>query len=163
MTYSLGTKSRQNLARVRPRLVRVVELAIVLTMQDFCVLDSGGARTAEEQNALFKKGVTQKDGYKKLSNHQVKADGYGDAVDLVPWVDGKPMYDDTWARHYPVAVAMSLASRQLHTPIIWGGNWYESMDLYPATLEGVKEAVERYKIKHPGPDFIDAPHFQLAP
>lgn len=160
MTFSLGAKSVANLSRVHPDLQMVVRRAITLTTQDFCVYD--GARTAEEQNALFKKGVSQKDGFKNKSNHQVTADGFGHAVDLVPWVDGKPTWDDTWVRHYDVALAMSLAAKSLAAKIKWGGNWYETMDQYGANLDAIKAAVVRYKNMHPGPDFIDAPHFELA-
>lgn len=174
MTYSLGKTSLANLALVDPAMGGVVKLAITLTTQDFGVYS--GARTAAEQNALYQIGrtkpgkrVTDKDGYKSKSNHQTKTDGYGDSVDLVPWVDGKGakgaagwFWDDTWAIHYAIAVAMSQAARQLKVKIKWGGNWYETMDQYPATIEGVKAAVERYKKAHEGADFLDAPHFELA-
>jgi len=167
VTYSLGKRSNAELARVHPNLAQVVRRAITLTTQDFCVLD--GARSAEEQNALYQIGrkmpgkvVTQKDGYKNKSNHQITADGTGHGVDLVPWVDGKPVWDDTWALHYQVAVAMSQAARDLGVRIKWGGNWYEAMDRYPATIEAMKAAVERYKRDHLGPDHIDAPHFELV-
>lgn len=160
MTFSLGAKSVANLSRVHPDLQMVVRRAITMTTQDFCVYD--GARTAEEQNALFKNGVSQKDGFKNKSNHQVTADGFGHAVDLVPWVDGRPTWDDTWTRHYDVALAMSLAAKSLATKIKWGGNWFETMDQYGANLDAIKAAVTRYKVMHAGPDFIDAPHFELA-
>lgn len=163
LMHTLGKNSLAVLEdRVDPKLVEVVKHAITITEQDFCLLKNGGARSAEEQNKLFKQGSTQKDGYKKPSNHQVKSDGFGKAVDLVPWGNGSFFYDDTWEAHYPIAVAMSKASRALNIPIMWGGNWYERMDQYPDTLEGIKEAVERYKKQHAGVDFIDAPHFQLV-
>ena len=159
MTYSLGTKSRANLARIHPDLRRVVERAITITTQDFCVYD--GARSAAEQNALYRSGASQKDGFKSKSNHQATPDGWGHAVDLVPWVDGKPVWDDTWERHYAVALAMARAAFDLAIQIRWGGNWYEPMNIYTPSLAAMKAAVERYKRDHPGPDFIDAPHFEL--
>lgn len=160
MTFTLGTTSRVNLARVHPALDMVVRRAITITDQDFCVHD--GARTAEEQNALFRKGASQKDGYKSKSNHQITPDGYGHAVDLVPWVGGKPVWDDTWERHYRVASAMSKAAKASGVKIRWGGNWHETMDQYGDSLDAIRAAVVRYKNLHPGPDFIDAPHFELA-
>lgn len=160
MTFVLGKSSLARLVGVHPNLVRVVKRAIQITAQDFCVND--GARTAEEQNALFRKGVSQKDGYRNRSNHQKTADGTGHAVDLVPWVGGKPEFSD-WNFYYPVAVAMSLAAKEIGVRIRWGGNWYERMNDYGSTLEDVKAAVERYKAQHPGPDFIDGPHFEWAP
>lgn len=160
MAFKLGEASVARLARVHPDLAHVVFRAIRLTTQDFGV--TTGARTAAEQHALFLKGASQKDGYKNRSNHQVDVDGLGDAVDLTPWVTGKGYDFQSWDLAYPVAVAMSQAARELQTRIRWGGNWYEAMDQYPATIEGVKAAVERYKLKHPGPDFLDGPHFELA-
>jgi peptidoglycan L-alanyl-D-glutamate endopeptidase CwlK len=165
MTYSLGTKSLANLRQVHPKLVAVVKVAITLTKQDFTVHD--GARTAAEQNTLYQKGrsrpgpiVTGKDGYKNKSNHQVTPDGTGHAVDLVPWV-GKPVWD--WDLIYPIALAMTQAARSAQVHIRWGGNWYECLNDYGTSIEAIKEAVERYKVEHPGPDHIDGPHYELLP
>lgn len=160
MTYKLGRNSMAQLSQVHPDLVMVVKRAITLTTQDFCVFDGG--RTAAEQNALYKRGVTQKDGYKNKSNHQITSDGYGHSVDLVPWVNGRPVWDDSWTMHYPIAYAMAQAAVQLSVNVKWGGNWYEILNNYATSLDAVKRAVARYKVDHPGPDFIDAPHFELA-
>lgn len=153
--FTLGTRSIARMKGLHPKLIAVVSRAIQLTEQDFTVV--AGFRTAAEQNALFRKGASQKDGYKNKSNHQAASDGFGHAVDLAPYK--KDPAD--WNNYYPIAVAMSLAATELKVKIKWGGNWYESMDQYPATLLSVKLAVERYKIDHPGPDFIDGPHFEL--
>lgn len=156
--FTFSAKSIAQLSKVHPRMVAVVKLALDKTTQDFVVHD--GARTAEEQNALFKSGASQKDGYKNKSNHQVTSDGFGHAVDLVPFIPGKgPVWD--WDLIYPVAVAMSLAAKELGVRIRWGGNWFSAMNDYGSTIADIKEAVERYKSEHPGPDFIDGPHFEL--
>lgn len=177
MTFSFGKKSNAVLDRaIHPDLAKVARLAITLSDVDFGIPDSGGSRTAAEQNEIYQIGrtkpgrkVTDKDGYRSASNHQVKADGYGYALDAVPWVAGKGkdgaaayFWDDTLALHYPVAVAFSRASKELGVPIVWGGNWYERMSEYDSTIEAMKAAIQRYKDKHPGRDFFDAPHFQLA-
>lgn len=88
MTFVLGSKSRRELQGVHPDLVRVVELAIQRTEQDFTVFD--GIRTASDQRALYNRGASQRDGYSRKSMHQVQESGYGEAVDLVPWIGGKP-------------------------------------------------------------------------
>jgi peptidoglycan L-alanyl-D-glutamate endopeptidase CwlK len=157
--YKLGTKSLGELTLVDPRMIQVVKRAIQITTQDFAVNDGG--RTAEEQNKLFKSGATQKDGYKNKSNHQCAADGFGKAVDLVPWVNGRKEFAD-WNYFYPIAAAMSAASKELGIDITWGGNWYEKMSEYGSSVADMRAAVERYKKNHPGPDFIDGPHFQLS-
>lgn len=164
----LSAASQAKLAAVRPELARVVRRAIEITTQDFAV--TSGARTAEEQNALFQQGrtkpgpkVTEKDGYTRPSNHQITADGFGHAVDLVPWVGAKPVWDESFTLHYPVAVAMALAARELGVKIVWGGNWAEPMAAYPATVEGMRDAVQRYKRAKGGRGFLDAPHFEWRP
>lgn len=157
MTYTLGSRSMGNLAGVEPRLTRVVQRAIQLTTQDFGVAGKA-VRSAEEQHALYLKHVTQKDGYKNKSNHQPHIDGFGHAVDLTPFIAGS--FDvNNEAAQYPIAVAMSLASAQLAIPITWGGNWIEQ--LAGSTVADMKALVARYKAQHPGPDFVDLPHFQL--
>lgn len=158
MTFKLGPRSLGNLGGVHPDLVAVVMRAIQITTQDFGVAGKA-VRTAEEQNALFKKGVTQKDGYKNKSNHQPHSDGLGHAVDLTPFINGQ--FDvDNEAAQYPIAAAMSQAAAELGVRIIWGGNWIEPIK--GSTVAEMRSAVARYKALHPGPDFIDLPHFQLA-
>jgi peptidoglycan LD-endopeptidase CwlK len=158
MTYSLGPRSLKNMEGVHPNLIKVVALAIVMTEQDFGVAGKA-VRTAEEQHHLYLQGVTQKDGYKSKSNHQPRADGFGHAVDLTPFINGQ--FDvNNEAAQYPIALAMAKASAQLGIPITWGGNWF---DVHRGeNLSDMRQAVMRYKAKHPGPDFIDLPHFQLA-
>lgn len=164
--YKLSNASLAQMRNLAPKMHRVVTHAIGITAQDFSVHD--GPRTAAEQNALYQQGrskpgkkVTSKDGYRNKSNHQVRDDtGYGNAVDLVPYVPGRGMVWD-WDLIYPIAVAMSQAAQEQNAVIKWGGNWYDTMDEYPSTLSAVKEAVQRYKVQHPGDDFIDGPHFEL--
>ena len=117
--YHLGTNSRAELAGVHPDLVRVVEMAITVTEQDFTVFD--GIRTAADQYALFQRGASQIDGYRRIGKHQVQTDGYGHAVDLVPWIGGKPVWD--WDAIYLIADAMVIAARALDVPLRWGGCW----------------------------------------
>lgn len=158
MTYILGTRSLTNMAGLHPDLARAVHRAIELTAQDFGVAGKA-VRTAEEQHALFLQGVSQKDGYRDKSNHQVTPDKFGHAVDLTPFINGSFDVNNEGAQ-YPIAVAMSLASRELSVPLTWGGNWYERLE--GATVAAMKASELRYRAKHPGRDFIDLSHFQLA-
>jgi len=164
MTFTLSPRSRGNMAGLHPDLVRIVEGAILSTTVDFGVTGKA-VRTAEEQHALYLRGVSQIDGYKRKSNHQPWADGFGHAVDLTPYLDGKPIVDDRAHALYPaVASAMSRAASALGLAarLTWGGNWYETMARYGSAPEDMTAAIARYKAKHPGPDFIDGPHFQLT-
>lgn len=124
MTYKLGKRSLDNLKGVHPDLVKVVESAIELTAQDFTVIE--GVRTAARQKELYAQGrtkpgniVTYVDGTKKKSNHQVKADGMGHAVDIVPW----PVDWNSSEKFRNIANAMKLAACQLGIEMQWGGEW----------------------------------------
>ena len=163
MTYSLGSRSRANLAGVHPDLVRIIETAIGMTTQDFGVAGKA-VRTAEEQHKLYLQGVTQKDGYKHKSNHQPWADGFGHAVDLTPYAGKYIVTDAAWALYPVIASAMSKAAKSLGlaSRLMWGGNWLEPMDAYGSEAADMVAALDRYKRMHPGPDFIDGPHFQLS-
>jgi len=86
---TFSKRSLDALKGVHPNLVKLITEAIKDTPVDFTVVF--GVRTAEEQNAIYKSNpkATTKDGYIKKSNHQVKADGYGHAVDIYPYYYGK--------------------------------------------------------------------------
>lgn len=171
MTFTLSPRSRGNMAGLHPDLIRIIEGAILTTTVDFGITRKA-VRTAEEQAALYAQGrtkpgpiVTSKDGYKSKSNHQPWADGFGHAVDLTPYLDGKPILDDrAWELYPHIASAMSksAAALGLAARLTWGGNWYEPMSRYGAAPSDMTAAIERYKRNHPGPDMIDGPHYQLS-
>ncbi|MGV8987833.1 MAG: hypothetical protein ACOH2H_16285 [Cypionkella sp.] len=164
MTYSLGQRSRSNLVGIHPDLRRIIEGAIISSTVDFGVAGKA-VRTAQEQNALFKQGRSQLDGYNRKSNHQPHADGLGHAVDLTPYVGGTFIVTEKAWDYYPaVASAMSVSAKALGLAgrLKWGCNWYETMGSYGSDIADMTAALERYKRDHPGPDFIDGPHFELA-
>lgn len=92
MGYALGAASRRELVGVHPDLVRVVERAIEITRCDFTVHD--GIRTVEEQKRHVANGFSKTMKSKHLE---------GRAVDLVPWIDGKPRW--WWPQIYQIAAA----------------------------------------------------------
>ena len=57
---------------------------------------TGGKRTAEEQNGLYKLGKSKADGYKRKSYHQS-----GNAFDIYGYVNGKA----TWDKEILTAIA----------------------------------------------------------
>lgn len=155
MSYRLGTNSLKELQGVHPQMILVVTHAIALTTQDFTVYD--GARTLREQQEYVKRGVSKT----LKSRHLVQKDGFGHAVDLVPWINGKARWE--WPTIYPIAVAMGKASAELSIHITWGGVWDRRMDQYSyETIPAVQNALEDYKKRHAGSDFLDGPHFELA-
>lgn len=159
MTYVLGSKSRSELQGVHPAMVSVVERAIKLTPQDFGVHD--GIRTPAEQNALFRRGASQKDGYRGISRHQIQSSGYGHAVDLVPYVPGRGLVWD-WDMIYPIAATMQAVAIELNVKIRWGGCWghVPINDLSGAPENWVQDYVRR-KQKQGRRAFNDGPHYEL--
>ena len=135
----LGARSLKRLDGVHPDLVSVVRRAIEITNQDFSVLC--GVRTPSEQRDLYAQGRT-KPGvvvtWTLKSNHFVHADGFGHAVDLVPYpVDWK-----TLSKFDAIADAMMQAAKELDVTLRWGSDW---------DMDGlVREAGES-----------DSPHFEI--
>lgn len=158
MTYNLGTKSRAELKGVAPQLVSVVELAIRNTEQDFTVFD--GIRTAQDQRALYNRGASQRDGYRKKSKHQIQSSGYGEAVDLVPWISGRPVWD--WDAIYVIADAVTDAARELDVNLRWGGCWQVVNDLSGSPENWVAAYVKRKRAAG-NRAFNDGPHWELYP
>lgn len=155
MTYTLGRASRAQLEQVKPELVRVVEHAIVISDQDFTVYD--GARTLAEQERLVHNGHSQT----LRSKHLIHGDGFGWAVDLVPWIDGRPNW--AWPAVYKIALAMQKSSIALAVPVTWGCVWDRLMSEYAGdSPEDMKQAGLAYNARHPGSDFPDGPHFQYG-
>ncbi|WCE29974.1 M15 family metallopeptidase [Vibrio sp. SCSIO 43137] len=118
--WVLSARSEANMIGVHPDLKKVVKRALELSPFDFGI--TSGKRTKEEQNALFKRGASQLDGYSKKSRHQS-----GHAVDFMVYdEDGK----GTWGFSYyeQVSWAFKQASRELNIPIVWGGDWTSFKD-----------------------------------
>lgn len=157
MSYTLGAGSRRALAGVHPRLVAVVERAIVLTGQDFAVHD--GLRSEAEQRENVRRGVSKT----MASKHMVQADGYGHAVDLVPWINGALRWE--WKPIFEIARAMRVAAAEARLPLIWGGVWDRALlDIAPEAA-AMETAVNSYVARRRAlgkTAFIDGPHFELA-
>lgn len=154
--YSLGRKSRSELVGVHPDLVRVVEHAIGITEQDFTVFD--GIRTAADQRALFRRGASQIDGYNRIGKHQRQKDGHGHAVDLVPWISGRAVWD--WDAIYLIADAMVTSARLLDVSLRWGGCWQPVNDLKGSPENWVADYVKRKRAAGKRA-FNDGPHWEL--
>lgn len=156
--FRLGTRSRRELDGVHPDVVRVVEMAIQVTDQDFGVYD--GIRAAHEQNALFQRGASQKDGFRDIGKHQIQADGYGHAVDLVPWINGNFVWD--WPAIYVIADAVVLSARTLDVPLRWGGCWGPTpVNEMAGSPEHWVQAYVKRKRAQGRRAFNDGPHWEL--
>lgn len=155
--FVLGAKSLSELRGVHPDLIAVVKRAIEITEQDFSVHD--GLRTLEEQKRYVATGVSQT----MNSKHRPQGDGYGHAVDLVPFVNGKMRWE--WPPIYVIAAAVWKAARELGVPVRWGGAWIDLDQIKTGTPGAMKAAVEAYgaaRRKAGKKAFTDGPHFELV-
>ncbi len=127
MTFSLGARSRKAMVGLDPRLIAVIERAIQITPQDFMVNE--GVRTPARQRQLYAQGRTAPGPivtWVKVSNHFAAGDGYGKAVDIYPWMNGKPNLSSSPAAmkaYVDIAKAMFAAAGELGVPLRWGANW----------------------------------------
>ena len=158
-TFVLGTRSLERLQGVHPQLVAVVKRAIELSPQDFAVNE--GLRTAARQKQLVATGASQT----MNSKHLKQADGYGHAVDLVPWGDfdgnGTSEVSWHWGHFYPIADAMRRAAKELGVRVRWGGCWCCLNDTTADTDDLVADyTASRRKIGKKA--FTDGPHFELV-
>ena len=134
--YSFTQSSLDKMEKVHPKLVEVMKAAIENSPFDFRITD--GARTTEEQFALYQKGrtlpgpkVTNCDGKKFKSNHQIKSDGYGHAVDIFPCgviengvyrkFTSEEGYDEKKLKLIANHILAVAKSKNIN--IEWGGNW----------------------------------------
>lgn len=141
MPYRLSPTSLARLAGVHPALVAVVKRAILQSRQDFLVLE--GLRSQARQDRLYAQGrstpgpvVT----WTRKSRHQRQADGFGHAVDLVPW----PVDWTDPGKFDAVAEAMFAAAKALGHSVRWGADW-----------DGDGRPRERGE--------SDSPHFEIVP
>lgn len=156
--FKLGAASLKELTGVHPQLVATVKRAIEVSEQDFTVHD--GIRTIEEQKRFVAQGVS-----KTMDSKHLR----GLAVDLVPWIDGKPRW--WWPQIYSIAAAMYVAARELNAKsIYWGAAWDRPLlELTPPCAnmsqlaDQLRKAGLAYNERHPGKDFPDGPHFEIKP
>lgn len=114
---------------LRHKVERIQAAMMALGFPMFVVF---GVRTREQQQALYAKGrtapgkiVTNCDGIVKKSDHQVKSDGFGHAVDLAFVNDPNTPLDETWAETSPWACYGACAKA---LGLGWGGDWVGILD-----------------------------------
>ena len=148
MSYRLGSGSLARLEGVDPDLVRVVQAAIGRTAQDFVVFE--GLRTIERQRELVASGASQT----MASNHLT-----GRAVDLVPYIGGRAVWD--MAACQAIAEAMRSAAIELGVPLTWGCSWHVDLRLTTGSGREVAEAYAAHRRSAGKKPFLDGPHYEL--
>lgn len=155
MAFAFGKASEAELVGVHPTLVEIVRAALRISTVDFGVHD--GLRRPAEQQALVAAGAS----WTMNSRHCKGPDGWGHAVDLVPYVNGKLRWE--WGPIYTIAAAMAQAAGERGIPLRWGGVW----DRRTAKLDWnrLPWEVEQYGARRraAGAKVIrtDGPHFEL--
>jgi peptidoglycan L-alanyl-D-glutamate endopeptidase CwlK len=163
MTYRLGDASKEKLVGVHPIIRGVVLRAIALTEQDFGVFE--GVRTTERQRKLVASGASKT--LNSMHIPQIDRTGrtkevLGHAVDLVPWIDGQFRWE--WGPCFKIAVAVDRAATEQNVAQLfcWGGVWDRWLSQYGGNAANMGQAVQQYAARHPGPDFVDGPHYQIG-
>lgn len=108
--FIFSQRSNLNLQETRPELQAVAQCAIKRTPIDFVVVDGGRSEAEHKINVANDKS------WVKRSRHQD-----GAAIDFAAYVKGKVTYETK--NYSPIAEAFYSCSRDLHIPIIWGGEW----------------------------------------
>lgn len=114
--FNLGNLSKSRLNKVDPKVIKLVERALELTVVDFGIAYMGGWREAAEQFKLFEQGFSTKDGTKKKSKHQL-----GLAIDFLPYVNGQ--VDMNRHNYYLIITSFFIAAKELEYKIRSGSNW----------------------------------------
>lgn len=145
--FVLGPRSRAAMVGLHPDLVKVIELAIQLSEQDFvilegprsdeqCYINFGQGRTAAQCTAGGCPAKYAKPGANKVtwvknalsSNHRKKSDGFGYAVDAYPYPLTLVFGSNKRAKDFEplfdkIAKAMFAAAKKLGISIRWGDDW----------------------------------------
>lgn len=149
MGYKLGLRSLLRLQGVNPKLVAVVKRAIEISEVDFSVIE--GVRTMAKQQEYYRTGASQTLQSKHLT---------GNAVDLAPYISGAIRFE--WEPIFRIACAMDQAATEQGVRLRWGGVWDRIMTEYGGSPSAMRKAVDDYCRRHPGPDFIDGPHYEMV-
>lgn len=125
--FKFSEQSKINMEGIHPDIVMVLKEAIKVSPIDFGVPNSGGLRTSEEQQFHFNTGTSKVDGINKISKHQMQSDGYGHAVDVFAYINGRASWD---SRHLALVAGciISTANRllkkgKISSRLEWGGNF----------------------------------------
>lgn len=167
--FHLGQKSLAELRNpsedlyVAPSLCSMVEEAITITPVDFSVHD--GLRTIEEQKEYVRTGVSKTlrsyhiPGLRRTHGIQTE---YGQAVDLVPYINGKLRWE--WEAIYQVINACHQSMNVIGSAnrIRWGGVWDRTLDqLDPNDLESERRKYIERRRQAGRKAFTDGPHLQI--
>lgn len=123
-------KNINSLKGLHPNLCKIIKTVINNISVPFIITE--GVRSTERQQELYAQGrstpgkvVTNCDGVVNKSNHQVKDDGYGYALDLYPFINGQIRIHEPYVPEILQIIADHIKKRgtDLNININWGGEW----------------------------------------
>ena len=168
--YKLGAKSHANMAHLHPTMVKLAHAAIARSTVDWGFTEPL-TRTKQQQAEKVRLGFSKT----MNSNHLIKPDGYGHAVDCVPWIQGAFTWGENkfgWPVTYPdgtvrypffeIAAAWREVAIEAGQAIVWGGVWDRDLRTLPPGWGGMRSAMLAYNERHVGRDWNDGPHMQLG-
>lgn len=128
--YKFSKNSLKKLEGLHPNLQKFFQELIKISPCDFSI--TYGVRTAEEQNKLYQQGrttpgkkITNCDGYKIKSNHQVKSDNLGYAGDIAILINNKVVWEEKYYKEVTRAGRILMQKYNIE----WGGDWKNFKDL----------------------------------
>lgn len=119
----MNQASERRLEKVHPELARRVRAIIEeMARQGHTVEVTQGMRTFAEQDALFAQGRTRPGPVVTRARGGQSNHNFGTAVDLCPFVNGKPDWNA------PPAVWLAIGTEAVRQGLEWGGNWPKFID-----------------------------------
>jgi len=120
----LGNRSKKRLEGVLPLLVEIFTEGVKTCPYDYGIPKAGGLRTDQMQVEMYSIGRTTQKHRKPVtwtlnSNHKAKGDGYGYAVDIYAYVNGKASWNMKYLK--PIATHLKkFAEENYDVELEWG-------------------------------------------
>ena len=127
----MNQASQNRLKKVHPELAtRVTQLIEALATQGHTIEVVQGLRTFAEQDELYKQGRTKPGQVVTNAKGGQSNHNYGLAVDLCPFVNGKPLWNDN-------QTFVLIGSEAVKRGLEWGGSWKKLIDKPHVQLPGL--------------------------
>lgn len=127
----MNKASENRLAKVHPKLAKgVTAIITALAAKGHTIEVVQGLRTFAEQDALFAQGRTKPGEIVTKAKGGQSNHNYGLAVDLAPFVGGKPQWKDN-------AGFIRIGAEAVKQGLEWGGSWKKFIDKPHVQIPGL--------------------------
>jgi peptidoglycan L-alanyl-D-glutamate endopeptidase CwlK len=138
----VNNASENRLKKIHPELAsRIRTVVAALAQAGINIEVVQGLRTFAEQDDLFRQGRTKKGAVVTNARGGQSNHNYGLAVDVVPFVNGKPQWNS------PNSVWMAIGHEGGAVGLEWGGNWKKFIDKPHLQMPGltIKQCLTLYR------------------